>query len=495
MDNIPDQGIGYKPVHENRGWQFDNLAAVRTGPIFGGRTISAMGNRPQDHMDRDLLLASLLREYRLPMFRKQCLELPAWAPAVPEGIPARFQHQAQELIMLGSTHQYLIERMRASLDLAADQDKAEQMLKAMEACPPRGALFPRTTLDTARPCGYARLCPWCHARSVQRLYGQLRAGPCTLERLTGNLLIAIRVRVGTGEDIQACEVREARNEYRYQLRRVAREIDIDGGVMIHQVTPWIPWYNRPEEKRKGFAHLFTIIGTVDSRGIETLDEAIEAACSGEDYNTIRLPADTPHALRYLLFGSSYKFKSRALDIVASHRKALRFGIPGAAALQPWFIFDERQAWSYVAAIQDTRLYDTFGNWRESQADQKRCSRKRRAPSEDGEENRQWAFESTNARKHRDAEARRRQLAVIALPFFQKFKDAGGKRLGSPALRKMLEAAGYDVSDRDARWLAKNLPARDTRTAFEKFVARRTLELESRSKMVYQPQDQENVSVA
>ena len=181
MDSIDNQSFYCKPGCTNSGWQLDHLTAAHSGPIFGGRTISAMGNRPQDHRDRDLLLASLLRDKRLPMFREQCFNLPAWAPAVPDCIPATFRHQGQQLIMLGSTHQHFIEKMRVSIHLAADPCKAEQMLKAMEACPPRGALFARTPLDTAHPCGHARLCPWCHARSVQRLYGQLLAGPCTAE--------------------------------------------------------------------------------------------------------------------------------------------------------------------------------------------------------------------------------------------------------------------------------------------------------------------------
>jgi hypothetical protein len=133
----------------------------------------------------------------------------------------------------------------------------------------------------------------------------------------------------------------------------------------------------------------------------------------------------------------------------------------------------------VAAIQGTRIYDTFGNWRESQADQKRCSRKRRPKSEDGNANRKDAFEWNNYCKHRNADTRRRELAVIALPLFQKFKDAGGKRLGRAALRKMLHDAGHVVSDWESRWLVKNLPAMDTRTAFEMFVARRTLDIACR----------------
>ncbi len=478
MDILYHQEVSFKSVGKNYGWQHDNLTAVRTGPIFGGRTISAMGNRPQYHRDRDLLLASLLRDKRLPMFREQCFNLPAWAPAVPECIPATFQHQAQQLIMLGSTHQLFIERMRASIHLAADPCKAEQMLTAMEACPPRGALFSRTELDNAHPCGHARLCPWCHARSVQRLYGQLLAGPCTPERLAGKHLILLRFRVEVGQDIQASEVCQTRNDYRYELRRLANQIGIEGGVILHQATPWIPWYDRPEEKRKGFAHVFAMIGVVSSSDIDSVDRATSTFCDdqmlGGDYDLMMLPATTPQALRFLLYGTSHKFDPSEFGLLVKNPKAVLYGIQGAAALQPWFLLDERQAWSYLAAMQGTRLYDTFGNWRESQSDQKRCSRKRRAKSEDGNANRKDAFASKNYRKHRDAEARRRELAVIALPYFQKFKDVGGEHLGSPALRKMLSEAGHNISDRDARWLATNLPSMDTRTVREKALAVWTL---------------------
>ena len=358
--------------------------------------------------------------------------------------------------------------------------KAKKCSAAMEACLPRGALFARTTPDPGRACGYARLCPWCHARSVQRLYRQLLADPCTPERLAGKHLIAFRTRVEAGEDLQSGEVREARNDYRYKLRILAQKIGIEGGVIIHQVTPWIPHYDRSEEKRKGFAHIFTIIGVVSSSSVEMLDEAVKELCSDLwldwDYETTTLPANTPQALRYLLFGSSYKFDSSELGIVVNDWQRLRYGIQGAAALEPWFLFNERQAWSYAAAMQGTRLYDTFGTWRESQAGRQGCSRIRRAKSEDGNALRRMAFESKNRERRDDANDRRSRLVAVALPYYQKFKDAGGKQLGSPALRKALNEAGHAVSDRDARWLAKHLPAQDTRTGREQYTAKQKLHL-------------------
>ena len=66
-----------------------------------------------------------------------------------------------------------------------------------------------------------------------------------------------------------------------------------------------------------------------------------------------------------------------------------------------------------------------------------------------------------------------------IPFYQEFKDAGGKGLGSPALRKMLSEAGHPITDRDARWLAKNLPSMDMPTVSQKFIARRKLEIARR----------------
>jgi hypothetical protein len=449
-----------------------------TAPIFGGRTISAMGSRPQDHMDRDLLLASLIRDRRLRMFRKQCLEMPAWAPAVPETIPAKFQYQAQQLIMLGSHQQHLIERMRDTIHLAVDRCQGEQMLAAMEACLPRGALFARKVPDPGHACGYAKLCPWCHARSVQRLYRHLIAGPCIPESLAGKHLVALRMRVEGGEILESENVRRVRDDYRYGLRKLASRVGFEGGVIIHQATPWIPWYDRPKEKQRIFAHIFSMIGVVASSAVESLDEVIEDVCSdqciGGNYETAMLPAGTPQALRYLLFGSSYKFDSSELGLVVNSDGKLRYGIQGAAGLEPWFLFDERQAWSYVAAMQGMRLYDTFGAWRSSQAGRQRCPRKRRAKSEYGNDNRQAAFRSENRRRRDAANDRRRELVAVALPYYQKFKDASGKHFGSPMLRRSLNDAGHTISDRDARWLAKHLPANDTRSGLEKFIAKRKL---------------------
>jgi len=50
-----------------------------------------------------------------------------------------------------------------------------------------------------------------------------------------------------------------------------------------------------------------------------------------------------------------------------------------------------------------------------------------------------------------------------------------------------------VSDRDARWLVKNLPAMDTRTAMEKFVAKR--KMDRKPQMDCQTAEKQSVLVA
>ena len=459
-----------------------------TGPIFGGRTISAMGCRPQDHMDRDLLLASLLRDRRLRMFRKQCLAMPAWAPALPENIPENFQHRAQELIMLGSHQQYLIEKMRDTIYLAADRCQGEKMLNAMEACVPRGAFFARTTLDSGHACGYARLCPWCHARSVQRLYRQLLAGPCTPERLAGKHLIVFRTRVEAGEELHADEAREARGEYRYKLRCMARDIGIEGGVILHQVTPWIPRYDRPEEKQKGFAHIFTMIGVVrqqHGRDARRCHKGVWLQTYGSTGTMKPHGCPPPRRMPSATCSSGHPTSSTAANSESSSmtRKGCNMAsrVPrhwsrGFSSISSRHGLTQqpcKEPGSMTAlAIGGSRRPDA-SNARGFDA----------TKSKYGNENRQMAFQGENNRRCHDANARRRQLIAVALPCYKTLKDIVGKPPGSPALRKALHEAGHVVSDRDARWLAKYLPAKaaevipavkSARPGLENFIAQQTL---------------------
>jgi hypothetical protein len=129
---------------------------------------------------RDLLLGSLLRDNRVRKFRDCAAELPPWAPSLPKGWPDKFTQQGQQLVMLGLSQQQLLSKLRRSINLSEDEDQATKMLDAMEDCMPIGALFEhRNKFDHGRHCGYSKMCPWCHARNVDRIYRRLMEGPCS----------------------------------------------------------------------------------------------------------------------------------------------------------------------------------------------------------------------------------------------------------------------------------------------------------------------------
>ena len=94
-----------------------------------------------------------------------------------------------------------------------------------------------------------------------------------------------------------------------------------------------------------------MIGVVSSSDIDSVDRATSTFCDdqmlGGDYDLMMLPATTPQALRYLLYGTSHKFDPSEFGLLVKNPKAVLYGIQGAAALQPWFLLDEQQAWSYA----------------------------------------------------------------------------------------------------------------------------------------------------
>jgi len=184
-----------------------------------------MGSRPQDYRERDLLLASSLRDFRTRLFRRYCHQPPQWVPELPRDWPKQFWRQANQLSILGLMQQELLCRMRTSVDFSADPEQSSTMLDAMDDCMPRGALFERLNdKDFGRSCGYAKLCPWCHARSAQKLYRKLTAGVCSPENLKGKKLVLARVCYRNSirsSFLDRREVRKTREFYREQARGIS----------------------------------------------------------------------------------------------------------------------------------------------------------------------------------------------------------------------------------------------------------------------------------
>jgi len=415
-----------------------------------------MGNRPQDHRDRDLLLGSLLRDHRTRLSRHYSHDLPDWAPTLPKGWPCEFRLQGQQLIVLGSMQERLLDRLRNSIALADDEEQAVKMLDAMEDCMPIGALFERRdTNDSGRHCGYSKLCPWCHARSVENLYRRLVEGRCAAANLAGKTLILARMDLRDvvcqgGSVLDRSQVLYERNRYRETARSIADELGIDGGIVFYQFGPIRTYGPRARIIAETFAPTITMIGESRSLTDSDLEEIAEFAPYW-----LALPADAPQSLRYLLFGTSYKFPmKRIAGLKASGKWFTKHGIPGAASLQPWFLFNETQAWSYLAATAGTRLYDTFGTWRKNG----RAVVKAVTEDREGERvSREQAFRNENNDRRYDAGNRRAGLMPKAEMVFRKLKSEMGRNPGSTALRAALAVAGHAISDRDSRWLVKQMP--------------------------------------
>jgi hypothetical protein len=147
---------------------------------------------------------------------------------LPAGWPKEFWRQGQQLTVLGSMQQHFLDRLRASIPLD-DDGQANRMLDAMEDCMPLGALFEgRDEDDRGQHCGYSKLCPWCHARSVGRIYRRLIEGPCAAARLEGKKLVLARMSgrdatCGGGSVLQRSEVENIRRAGRESARSIAPE--------------------------------------------------------------------------------------------------------------------------------------------------------------------------------------------------------------------------------------------------------------------------------
>jgi len=364
-------------------------------------------------------------------------------------------------------------------------EKNYEMLARIVNCVPRGGLFEkRGPADYFQPCGFARHCPWCHARSIDRLYGRLASGPCSQERLAGKRLVVGRLRIpsymsglptNTGHDAAGelrTQVRRVRKKWGDVLKNWATQLGMVGGVFLYQVGPFLKY--EYSVRYPAFLHELTVLGEFP-RCSEAEFERFQrnagmlpyrysvAAHLAAGYSSSSLwatmPADEPQALRYLLFGSSYKHPLNRLGLSVSQDWNTRYGLSGAGVLQPWFLYSPPQFWEYDRAIRGTRLFDAFGSWRETLPKQETRSRVQPLPdwnTRRGRYRRRRAFEQKNLDRQTEAQGRREHLLSVAAPVYDSLAADLDRQPGSSALRRALAAADHPVSDRDARWLVKIL---------------------------------------
>jgi len=437
-----------------------NASSKRQPALPRAVRLRTLGQRPQDYRDRDLLLASLMRDPRLPMYRRMCWKPPDWAPGVPATVPPKLHRQGQQLQMLRSFHENLLRRMREELHLAEQQAQATKLLDAAEQCPPRGGLFEREFQPgTARPCGYSRLCPWCHARRIQQLYRRLRKGPCAPARLQDHCLIlgklSVPLKLGLvlrheGEPDEDHEyVKQERKTAVEHLRSLAKTLGVVGGVIITQVGPWSR-FSGGSRYAGEYSLEVAFIGDLPCCTGPAMDLVKRRTICGQldlandleftFYPMIwaLVPGSNPQALRYLLFGTSYKSGVDRLGLAVCSSVGDRYGLSGAAALPPWFLFEPQQAWDYYGAMRGVRLFDLFGTWRRRPTTLPATGGSSRSTGhqEIGRRRRQ-ALTEGNGLRQQSAARRRESLLAAATQAYNELASTLDRQPGSPALRQAL----------------------------------------------------------
>jgi hypothetical protein len=266
------------------------------------------------------------------------------------------------------------------------------------------------------------------------------------------------------------DAKDARDHWGRVLMRYIRSLrpKVTGGVMLFQVGS----DRSPDEYRERcFRYEFFFLGEVTlptERDVTNFkiqlgmppSKQLRIVLLGSNHcsslPTSIVPADQPHALRYLLFGSPYKYPVHRLGISVNKAVDCQYGLQGAAALQPWYIYTPEQFWAYYFQTKGIRLFDLFGNWRGHR--RRRRSRHRDFPSQDGRRGvllRQSAFRRKNESRRKETLDRRQQLIGRAKPIFNKLRGELGRSLGSPRLKRAMADMGQPISDRDARWLVKH----------------------------------------
>jgi hypothetical protein len=506
------------PDDPNPGLDSDPLGPEIRGVLTHWR-VQAVGHRPQDWLVRDLLHASFLRDPRPAWYHERVRHPPGWMLELvghldPADQPAALRHLALHSCVLQG-----LRKIASACSPGDDEDPVAICLGKLWNCWPCGVGVAWVGPGEKTPrdiCAMARLCPWCHARKALRLYQRLARGP--LQELGQKYLALGRVSVpspflGSAAGVQRfladsssansagwlqqdgnCwlppnfnhllhpdHVAYVRHELGQEFLDQARGLGLTGGILVYQVGPYLS-----QAGLRVFVHELTILGEVtfaDADGRAAFEDAI--AMHGPPYGYIGpldvrmeglnhvlvphwllLPATQPQALRLVLAGTAVNYPIAQLDLSAHHldlKDGLRFGIQGALAPQPAFLFDATQWCSHAAVLKGLQLFSPFGTW--ATVEQPRGAKgpdglPRRMPARRQQRRPRANLTRANEQRQQEAQARREALLEQPRPFW---KELIGQRSGQPGrpalhgpLRERLAQAGVGVSDRDLRWLVQHL---------------------------------------
>jgi len=436
--------------------------------------VEAVGRRPLDHLARDLMYGSLLRDHRPTWFHKYAREQPDWMQDLIAHLPANVQATAAQHVALDYLHRrrllFQIEQ-QVGYGVAADA-RVCRLLGDLWSCCPHGVLVEPRTADRRGVryyCGHAWHCPWCLARSVTKVYQRLQRGP--MQSTAGKHLVLGRVRIASNlggqsdDDLNPLEAKLIRKRLGAAARQQLTALGVRGGMVSYQLSPGnVPVRANSSATIPGYQHDFAVLGEVtwrDDREEQHFLHGLRTVFAGvtghlgvyPDWFVIR--ADDKAALRLMLVGCNPNFNLGRCPSLRSLGRTpqavlLTKGLTGVLTLPPLFLLNDRQEEFYRIATDKLRMVDFFGAWRGS-------DHKPDAFLEPSER----ALYRVNAVRRRDRDQRRKDLACHLAAYLQE-RTAPARTTGRPPRRQhlaeWLAKNGIGLSTRELRWLMTQLPA-------------------------------------
>lgn len=463
-------------------------ASERAEAMVGGWSLVDDESHMQAFMTRDVLHGSLMRDYRLPLFRRMAKRPPRWINRMASDTRNRSAF-VRHLLVHYFHVRHLIQICKY-LD-EYDSDKAASVAKCLKCWPSGIRVYPPDDL-CPRICRRPRICPWCFARYSLDLFYSILKGPLHDAHEGQKAIILSRWRVEGPYMDQADlagEIQQIRDDIIPRvIRPAAEQVRIRGGIIVHQIGPYLNTYD-PERKFSGFRHDLAVLGELPVEEIKSgrvFDlTRVDDRQRPRDLlrNGIRIPGiygfkspifgfrsmfprwtlafgDPRLALRCLLLGSSQSYRSKTqklrlwMNAENENFDCEDWGINGALSFPPTFLFSARQWCEYEEATFRLPTYQTFGSW-EGKLKTKSPGATLGFGNRFSVKGPARAFRFINAERKLAASNRKSLLLSIC---HQIRVDDGVdfSQMGWRLLRAHLRHAGHETSARDAQWLSKEL---------------------------------------
>ena len=439
---------------DNRGYPAKDMGLNAKKSVLAWH-ISAVGRRPRDFIARDCLFGSLFRDHRVPWFRRYVRRPAPWMKEMVDHLPADSHPQALQYVVLHYLHKLHLIRMFETASRAWGDDSEEiKRLSRLWRCPPSTVLVEKKSGNGpfSRCCGLYHLCPWCFARKVTELSECLRKSVVTDTK--GKFLVLAKATFaepffginGRWEqaDMRAISngilVRDYYGRYYglwreraietrdYVIQAVRETVNSAFGGMQDGLTTYQMGSAQDSNGRRTYLHDIGFVGLADKTNLDSFKQNPDIASNND--NTMKatwfvennlwihclvVPAEHPSALRMVLAGASWGYKSLGLE--SSEKKQ---GVTGALSWQPTFLLDDCVWFPFAEAAKHQHLYHPFGSWKHelgmatTECRESTDRRFRRIQQTRLQGRKQ---QKGNNNRHRELDCRRQRLLKVAEPLW------------------------------------------------------------------------------